>query len=58
MTEEKVDSILCRPPQVDFVPARYIFFVNVAAKMLGTRDNLDIWQTHFQCPLSFLHTAI
>ena len=31
-----------RPPQVDLVPARYIFFPNVPVKMRENSDNSDI----------------
>ena len=31
-----------RPPQVDLVPARYIFFSNVPFKMRENSENLDI----------------
>ena len=30
-----------RPPQVDLVPARYIFFPNVPIKMRENLDNMD-----------------
>ena len=39
--------VVVRPTQVDLVPARYIFFVNVSAKTRNNSDDLDIWQTHF-----------
>ena len=46
-----------RPPQVDLVPVRYIFFENVPAIMRENSDNLEIWQRNFKCLLLFLHTA-
>ena len=36
---EKID-LVCRPPLVDLVPARYIFFANVPVKM---REHSNIW---------------
>ena len=39
-------KLVSRPPQVDLVPARYIFCVNVPAKMCNNLDDLDILQIH------------
>jgi hypothetical protein len=34
--------LISRPPQVDIVPARYIFFANVPVKMRDNSDKSDI----------------
>ena len=47
-----------RHPQVYFVPPRYIYFANVPVKMRENLDNLDIWQSYFYGPVSFLQTEL
>ena len=39
--EEKIAKIC-----LDLLPARYIFFVNVPARMRKNSEDLYIWQTH------------
>jgi hypothetical protein len=42
----QVEKLEIRPPQVNLVPARYVFFVNVPVKTNYNSDDLDIWQPH------------
>ena len=57
----KVDyknRLISRPPQVDLVPTRYIFFVNVPANLHKNLEQSMHFSETFQVPIVALNTNI